>query len=238
MKIVIDARERDLISIMPPDTIKKNLDLGDIIIYNEPEGNIAAVIERKTVKDFASSIKDGRYKEQKARLIDCYVKKGIFVMYIIEDFKWSPETKINGIPYTTLMNSIITTMIRDNIYVYKSNNLNETKDFILALLTKSQVLQIPIKEEASPSQDYLENSLKLKKKDNKKESDSMIFILCQVPRVSVKIAQGIRTLYPSIKDLILAFLESEEKELMLSSIKVNNRRLGKNVSENIWKYLC
>jgi len=49
----------------------KNLDIGDIIIYN---GSYKLIIERKTINDLVSSIKDGRYREQKMRLLS-YRKK-------------------------------------------------------------------------------------------------------------------------------------------------------------------
>lgn len=58
MKLVIDNRERDLLAIIG-ECHRKNLDLGDIIVYDDDDNEVL-VIERKTVKDFAISIKDGR----------------------------------------------------------------------------------------------------------------------------------------------------------------------------------
>jgi len=230
MKLIIDNRERDLLNIIPT-TIpheKKSLDLGDIIITDDSNTHLL-VIERKTVKDLASSIKDGRYREQKARLISCYLNNNIPVMYIIENFEWTPDAIVNGIPYTTLMSSIINTMLRDKIQVYKSNSLNETRDFIIAMYNK-----FPSTPSITPPK-YLENGLKLKKKENKKDADSMIFILCQVPRVSVAIARVIREHYATVRCLVIAFSDTKR---LLSDIKVNNRRIGHIMSENIYKYLC
>ncbi len=65
--IIIDNREHHLINLLEDNEItieKKNLDLGDIIIIKE---NYKILIERKTISDLCSSIKDGRYKEQKIR---------------------------------------------------------------------------------------------------------------------------------------------------------------------------
>lgn len=79
MIIKIDMRERDLITVMN-DLIKNipkynnikteilNLELGDIIIYDESSNTNISIIERKTIKDLLSSIKDGRYDEQSYRL--------------------------------------------------------------------------------------------------------------------------------------------------------------------------
>ena len=77
MFIRIDTRERDLIQAIqsliissPPfkDTILvlEQLPLADIIICDDKEEKL--IIERKTLKDLASSIKDGRYEEQSYRL--------------------------------------------------------------------------------------------------------------------------------------------------------------------------
>lgn len=231
MKLVIDNRERDLLQIIG-ECHRKNLDLGDIIIFDK-EDNEVLVIERKTVKDLAISIKDGRHKEQKARLIDCYALKGIKVMYIIEG-NIEQKGKISGIPYTTLISSIINTMLRDDIYVYQSKDINDTKDFILAVFKKYCKGNLTHDKEI----EYVGEALKLKKKENKNQEDSMIFMLCQVPRISVNIAKAIREHYKSIRDLILAYEGCQDCENMLMNIKISEKRkLGKVASKSIWKYL-
>ena len=76
VQIIVDSRETKLFSLLTErdldiykDNIsiqKEQLELGDIhIIFNE----ITYIYERKTVNDLLSSIKDGRYKEQKNRLL-------------------------------------------------------------------------------------------------------------------------------------------------------------------------
>ena len=75
MKIKIDIRENDLITILQSiltETnnhvlIKEQLPIGDIIIYDNDDKEIL-LIERKTLNDLAASIKDGRYNEQSYRL--------------------------------------------------------------------------------------------------------------------------------------------------------------------------
>ena len=61
------------------NTQLKQLPLGDILIQHN---DIEVVIERKTITDLASSIRDGRLREQKIRLIHNYSKRNI--IYIIE----------------------------------------------------------------------------------------------------------------------------------------------------------
>ena len=64
MKLVIDVREKSLIAecFKLLDKLEiKNLPLGDAIIQDD-SGNDLIIIERKTLTDLASSIKDGRYE--------------------------------------------------------------------------------------------------------------------------------------------------------------------------------
>ena len=77
MFIKVDCREKELqdklsyyISFIPAfrnlKVISENLPLGDIIITDNNEDIL--IIERKSVADLLSSIKDGRYEEQSYRL--------------------------------------------------------------------------------------------------------------------------------------------------------------------------
>ena len=68
MNLIIDHREKDLKDYYNNyDNITfDNLSIGDIQInYND---ETILLIERKTIKDFISSLKDKRYSEQKIRL--------------------------------------------------------------------------------------------------------------------------------------------------------------------------
>ena len=72
MKLVIDNREHKLIKLLKALnndydydlTIEiEKLDLGDVSIQSD-DGEELLLIERKNLADLASSIRDGRYKEQ------------------------------------------------------------------------------------------------------------------------------------------------------------------------------
>ena len=77
MLIEVDYREKKLIKLLKSllnlykfkniEIEVKNLPLGDIII-KEDENSELLIIERKSINDLASSIRDGRYKEQSLRL--------------------------------------------------------------------------------------------------------------------------------------------------------------------------
>ena len=70
--IKFDNREKDLIKLLETkgyDVVLENLDLGDIQFVDLISKEIIIIIERKTYADLSASIKDGRYKEQKERMI-------------------------------------------------------------------------------------------------------------------------------------------------------------------------
>ena len=97
MKITVDDREHTLMKLLVAlkrdygynyELISNKLDLGDIIISTN-EGEELMIIERKSLNDLASSIKDGRYAEQSYRLNGCsqhnhnivYLVEGNFTFY-------------------------------------------------------------------------------------------------------------------------------------------------------------
>ena len=79
MQITIDIREKELKKLIPslaeelklsPVIKQEQLNLGDTII-SDASGKELLIIERKTLRELAASIKDGRYEEQSYRLNSC-----------------------------------------------------------------------------------------------------------------------------------------------------------------------
>jgi ERCC4-type nuclease len=85
MSILCDTREREIIQKFP-DISTRTLSVGDIWIGISGEdvrpGGIVA--ERKTVQDFEASILDGRYREQRTRLLTYCQQQSARPLYIIE----------------------------------------------------------------------------------------------------------------------------------------------------------
>ena len=77
-RLVIDKRERAVTKLFQPDQIEvQTLDVGDV--FCEYDNGANWIAERKTAEDLAASIKDGRWGEQKDRLL----KSGCTVIYIL-----------------------------------------------------------------------------------------------------------------------------------------------------------
>ncbi len=81
-EIILDYRETQLIEQLK-DQLEiqvENLIIGDIVFKRE--NVIEFCLERKTLADLASSIKDGRLHEQKSRILECVPPKRCF--YLVE----------------------------------------------------------------------------------------------------------------------------------------------------------
>ena len=139
LNILIDSREANLYNDIInrdldiyTDKIeinKNNIDIGDINIKYR---DIEYIFERKTIKDLISSIHDGRYREQKARMIDNYDNKRI--TYIIEgDDILSSKSYNNS---KVLQSTYLNILFRDNIRLVFTKNVNETATLILSLSIK------------------------------------------------------------------------------------------------------
>lgn len=242
-KIIIDNRENELkLLLKGKDFIEeKQLDIGDInFIYQDKS---VLIIERKTVNDFYASIKDGRHREQKARLLSNFPRKMIY--YLIEgslsDFKpYKSNPNSDKILYSAFLN----TMIRDDIKIIFSKNINETVKIIISIYEKmNKSPEFFIDDNKNTTGDYI-NTIKIKKKDNINPEICLSIMLAQIPGVSYNISQAINEEYSSLTKLILKYNENtdEVNRKLLSNIKINisnnkTRRIGDVVSERIYKFL-
>ena len=114
------------------------------------------VIERKTLADLYSSIKDGRWKEQKARLISNFPTYKI--LYLIEDM----NINTHCINQKTIVGSLINTMLRDNIKLIFSKSLTQTILIIDTLLQRLNNKPEFFDEKTELNVNYCE-TIKLKK---------------------------------------------------------------------------
>jgi ERCC4-type nuclease len=236
LEIIIDNRETLLFNNMIERDLdkyeikitKKQLEIGDIhIIFND---NIY-VYERKTMNDLISSIKDGRYKEQKLRLLSDQSFNNI--NYIIEG---SDIISSNNNHNQELLTSIYYNSIyRDNINIFFTKNVNDTTTFILLLATK--IIKKPenfIKEKQQLSTDYIDNcKIKTKKCDNIDKDTCYLLQLSQIPGISKQIAKNIKDIYPTMI-LLLKALETSPEPLKLL-MKIDN--IGQQKANKIIEYL-
>lgn len=227
VKLTIDHREKDLKTAFP-NANYENLDLGDIKI--EKDDQIFLLIERKTFCDLISSIGDGRYRNQKHRLLGSGIDKSK-IIYILEG-------TINQIPgeMKKLFGMIINTVFRDQFNVLRFTEIEETIYFLKRIIEKLENNDPAIL--GLQSNDYL-STIKMKKKDNLTPENCSILQLSQIPGVSLTIARRILEEYQSIPSLLKAYEEKKEtliKDLEITLNSGKKRKIGKVVSERIYQY--
>ena len=137
IEIVIDNREHDLYEALQPyasDTTKllfEVLDVGDIHFRTvDPSGvTLRVCLERKTAADLGASQVDGRYREQRARLLSLR-GTGVKIGYIVETPAWSPTLgrswclgKFNEVHLQTAMARL---QLRYDIPVFHAMSIKET----------------------------------------------------------------------------------------------------------------
>lgn len=208
--IVVDVRERALITQLGEcgsvTVTSQQLELGDVQITM---GGVrpALIIERKTMSDLAASVRDGRYREQKARLLSI-VPADRFLMVIEGASKCSRFSfdarmaGIGGMPAAVLQGCVLSTLVRDNIRVVFTQDIDDTAAFIMHVARKlhSWQQQPHCYSDAAASQ----ASVFAKKRDNVTARQCYIHQLCQVPGVSPRLASVVADAYPSMASLVQA----------------------------------
>lgn len=216
MIFIVDTREHNLMSVMNSrgmEYLKKQMDVGDICISDGDEQ--LCVFERKTVSDLSSSIVDGRYHEQKARLVASGVKIG----YIVEGLV---DTKDKGV-----FGAILNTTLRDNIPVLYARNIEETVDILQHYSKKSS--------DFFKTHDVTKNysAIHVKKSNNITPKDAYISQLSVIPGVSKTMGTKIQESYPTMIHLVRAIETSENTNKLFAHIP----KIGKVLSQRIVQFL-
>ena len=240
--ITIDARETNIYNdIVSRDLdnykdkiqiISENLMLGDMHITYK---TLNYIFERKTLQDLQSSIVDGRYKEQKARLLSNTSQK--YITYIIEG-----DNILSSNMYSKnksmIQGAYLHTMFRDNIRIIYTKNIEETATLILLLSTK--IIDKPDKflhEEYTADKCYTDFvKLKKKKIDNIDAKSCFIMQLSQIPMISNVIAKNIHLTYTSMGTLVKSLDKFETVEEKIKELcKIDG--VGKEKASSIVNYI-
>ena len=135
-ELIVDKRERHLLALFGDGGVQaETLDLGDVLC-KYPDGS-CWIAERKSTQDFARSILDGRWDEQKARL----ASSGLHIFYILEgDFKG-----VEGLPYGALVGAYTNLLLHAGITTaLRTANIYETKFVLTQLAQKCQGVAKPM----------------------------------------------------------------------------------------------
>ena len=249
MNLVIDSRESKLKKYFTSSDKNipisfQSLDIGDIQLVSQSDNSIQYIIERKSISDLYSSINDGRYREQKARLLASVSKNR--VAYIIEGNILDTTLKLGALQRKIVQAAIVNMSLRDKITVYRTSNSVETGMFVELIYKKVSenpdwlVSQVNESTENTESQSY-NHLVKTVKKENMTPLICQKVQLAQIPGVSHSMADKVLDNYKSIPHLIEQYnlIESvDEKRKLLQNIQVSEKRkLGKVLSARIYDFL-
>lgn len=214
----IDNRERckDVLIERVGSTECMNLDLGDYqFVVN---GECILVIERKSIADLEASIMDGRFHEQKARLLGCYPSQNI--LYIIEG-DTRDARKVN------IRSALIGLCVRDRITFMSSGDVQTTVDILCDIYKK--IGTGSLSQEPSTHCDALLASVKMRKKENITPESFFKACLSCVPGISLTTAGRLYDHFGNLHAMLstLELRGSRYAEELDVGTTRKKRRLGK-----------
>ncbi|QJX72407.1 DNA repair nuclease [Faustovirus] len=141
-KLIIDNRERyiirhtDVIARIP-NTLAQ-LTVGDYVItYRDNETSperVFAVFERKTLEDYAASMKDGR-SDNKNKLLQLRDETGCKIFYIIEGNAFpAPMAAFARTPYCYIQSSIFHLQVEYDIQIIQTRDTLHTAETLVAFM--------------------------------------------------------------------------------------------------------
>ena len=224
--IILDNREHQLISHLP-DAKVQQLPIGDIWISVGEEAAGGLILERKTIRDFEASILDGRFREQKARLLAFCQEKNAIPMYVIE----GPWTSTSGaITSMALMKLAARIQCKHGIAVMQTADTKETAALIVALDEYYKADTTNLAKAEGPIRAI--DTIHVVKKSNAADPKHFaIACLAQCPGVSVKVAEVIFDTFGSFGGVFSASVDD------IANCVVGKRKVGKVVAERLWGLL-
>lgn len=140
--VVSDDRERDVIPFardlfLPHEIVTQRITVGDYLVLRSQAGcepEVLAVIERKTLKDFAQSFCDGRH-ENLAKLLELRAKTRCQIIFIVEGTPAfpAPTTRFCHVPFACIQGAITKMQVRHLIMFERTQDQEHTARRLVAL---------------------------------------------------------------------------------------------------------
>jgi ERCC4-type nuclease len=253
MRLVIDVREHELIDVCKkmiekePGNVSietESLAIGDILIKtNDAEDGTGSkevlIIERKTLTDLISSIKDGRYEEQSHRLKHASGFQPHNIIYMIEGMystlKLNTDKKL-------VMSTITSLNFFKGFSVMRTCSIYETAETLIHMASKIENNFLkgicPLKEPCVEETSYTGFVKKVKKENITNENIEEI-MLSQIPGISTPYAKSILTHFGGFLNLLEQVNNNTAsfREIVYQDGKGKSRKLPKTCEEQIIKLL-
>lgn len=231
----------------------RRLSVGDFLwIARDDTGHelvLPYIVERKRKDDLASSIKDGRYYEQKHRLKQCGLKN---IIYLVENTGGSDQNL--GLPLQNLLQAATNTAVQNDFQLKFTENNAHTVMYLHVVTTllnklyKEKTLISCLKKDREDLTDEDQEALfefkEFAKASTKSKDPTVgeIFIkqLLQLKGLSVEKALAIAEVYPTPQKLFKAYQRcpfQKEAECLLADIQYGplKRTIGTVISKTIYQ---
>ena len=241
MELVIDYRETSLCDALTKIGVQfkqENLLLGDILFHLD--GKAIAIIERKTLADFAASHLTNRYREQRARLQTARAE-GTYIAYMLEGgWQYSPLERVWG---SASGRNVTEKMLRTLAYrlqfkykipVIQTLNVIESArniEHLLAILTEDSTYFKETPEDdlaVARAATATTGNFSARRKDNVPPAASMLMGL---HGMSLTKAEAILAAVPTIADLCQKTKEE------IANIPAGKGRIGPKLGADIFAAL-
>jgi ERCC4-type nuclease len=272
MRLIIDNREHGLYEkcefILANDpgyaTIETQvLPLGDILVKTD-EGKDVMIVERKTLTDLLSSIKDGRYEEQSHRLKHASGFPSHNIVYIIEGMFSTLRTVMEK---KLIISSIASLNYFKGFSVIRTSGIQETAEVLIYMADKIDrnfmkgVLPSYLVEQREEQKEKInrfiqeENEnpenigepiqekpysgfVKAIKKENITQDNISEIMLCQIPGISSVYAKSVLKSFGGFSKMVEHVKNgSANFENIMYETKGKQRRIPKTCGEQIIKYI-
>jgi len=236
--LIVDVRERALAASLTTQGTAystRALEVGDFLIQ-AADGRPLLVVERKSHADFAASNRDGRYREQRARLMTVR-GNGAAILYILEG-TWSAalDRTYGSTSEKTLQRLTTRLLLRYGIPVLAAASIQETGRWcatLLAQLTEDPTVFEPedglSAATASAIADYTATFSSIKK-GNKDADSTAAAMLSAVPGLGSKKVEAILATHSLAS---LAALSAVD----LAALSVGDRALGAKAAATLYEAL-
>jgi len=229
---ILDTRESDLIKILDGAEVKQ-LPVADVWIGVDSETKTSLsegiIAERKSIADLEASILDGRYREQRGRILSYCQENNTRPLYILEGSLASGSGRLEKSALIKFINRLV---LHYQIAVIRTSSVQETAEVIKALDQQwnetDPQKSIKKKTDSVKVTDGLHIQKKVNASDHKQFA---ISCLAQCPGVSVKIAEALIDTFGSLKGVI----EAPVKDIEV--VKVGTRKVGPVVSKRLSEIL-
>lgn len=249
VRVVIDMREDALWDALDAEEgyelEKAALAVGDIAFFvRQPDGTEreVLVLERKAVEDLGASQRDGRYREQRARLL---AKQGAGTKagYVLEMPAWSSDHSrswcMGRFTESHLLNTILRLQLRYGLSVLHGRDVEDTAKWVRhiarALVEDPKLFEDGLAATSAGAAAAYTDAIHVKKATNMTADRVFMTLLRTVPGVGPAAAEAIQTHVGSAGfPGFFALTEAELAAVPQGKDNDKKRKVGAAVAKKLW----